>query len=267
MDLKAIVDGAPLFLLVAARALALIEVAPLLSGDGIPQAAKIGLAGLASYAVFPAVQAAGYAVPGWGLEWVLLLCGEALIGILMGFFLLIVYSAFSGVGQLFSLQMGFGASEVYDPLAQVEIPLIGQFLNLIAMFAFLATGGFQKIFITGVWKSFQALKAADLASRRDDLLSFLLSSLSSVFQQCLIMALPILGTLFVISVAMGLLSKAAPQMNLMSEGFSISIIAAFLIMLAAVPFLMEAFSRMLDNGFSLLGTAYAARAAGGGASP
>jgi len=67
------------------------------------------------------------------MAYALLLVGEAMIGLVMGFFLSIVYSAFTTAGQFFSLQIGFGASETYDPLAEVELPLMGQFLNLIAM--------------------------------------------------------------------------------------------------------------------------------------
>ncbi|MEI6875565.1 MAG: flagellar biosynthetic protein FliR, partial [Spirochaetota bacterium] len=108
-----------LFLLIAARILAMIEVAPLLSSDGVPQVAKIGLAGFAAAAVFPSVQASGYAVPNDGAAFALLLIGEAMIGLIMGFFLNALYSAFQAAGQLFSLQIGFGAMETYDPLAQV----------------------------------------------------------------------------------------------------------------------------------------------------
>jgi flagellar biosynthetic protein FliR len=242
-----------LFLLIAARVLAMIEVAPLLSSDGVPQAAKVGLAGLAAVAVFPAVKAQGYAIPDDGASYALLLGGEAMIGLIMGFFLNILYSAFQAAGQLFSLQIGFGAMETFDPLAQVELPLMGQFLNLVAMFVFLVTDGFQKLFIVGVQGSFHAMRAVDLATRREDLVWFLSKAVGALIQQSLILAMPILGTLFVITVAMGLLSKAAPQMNLLTEGFPITIAASFLIMIATMPFMMEAFSRMVESGFNDLG--------------
>jgi flagellar biosynthetic protein FliR len=242
-----------LFLLVAARVLAMIEVAPLLSSQGVPQVAKIGLAGFAAAAVFPAVKASGYAVPDDGALFALLLAGEAMVGLVIGFFLSIVYSAFSTAGQFFSLQIGFGASETFDPLSEIEIPLMGQFLNLIAMFIFVATSGFQKLFLIGVQGSFSAMRAADLVARRDDLVPFLIKAVGALFEQALVLSLPVLGTLFIVSVAMGLLSKAAPQMNFLTEGFPISLLVTFFIMTSALPFMMEAFSRLVEASFDDLG--------------
>jgi flagellar biosynthetic protein FliR len=242
-----------LFLLIAVRIVAMIEVAPLLSGQGIPQVAKLGLGGFAAALVFPSVKAAGYAVPDDGMAFAMLLIGEAMIGLVMGFFLTIVYSAFMTAGQFFSLQIGFGASEVYDPLAEVELPLMGQFLNIIAMFIFVSTSGFQRLFLVGVQGSFKAMRAIDLVNRRDDLIQFLLRATGALFQQSLILAMPVLGTLFVVSVAMGLLSKAAPQMNLLTEGFPISLAVTFFILLSSLPFMMEAFSHLIDASFDDLG--------------
>jgi flagellar biosynthetic protein FliR len=242
-----------LFALIAVRILAMVEVAPLLSGTGIPQVAKVGLAGFAAAVVFPSVKAAGYAVPDDGMAYALLIVGEAMIGLVMGFFLSIVYSAFTTAGQFFSLQIGFGASETFDALAEIELPLMGQFLNLIAMFIFVATSGFQRLFLIGVQGSFKAMRAIDLVSRRDDLVQFLLRSTGALFQQSLILAMPVLGTLFIVSVAMGLLSKAAPQMNLLTEGFPITLMVTFFILLSSLPFMMEAFSHLVDASFDDLG--------------
>jgi len=242
-----------LFLLIAARVLAMIEVAPLLSGDGVPQAAKVGLAGFAAACVFPAVKASGYAVPDDGAAFALLLVGEAMIGLAIGFFLNALYSAFQAAGQLYSLQIGFGAMETFDPLAQVELPLMGQFLNLVAMFVFLVTDGFQKLFISGIQGSFQALRAVDLVARREDMVMFLSKAVGGLILQSLVLALPILGTLFVMTIALGLLSKAAPQMNLLTEGFPVTLTASFLILIATMPFMIEVFSRMIDSGFSDIG--------------
>lgn len=242
-----------LFLLVAVRILAMIEVAPLLSSTAVPQVAKLGLAGFAAAVVFPSVKAAGYPIPADGMAYGMLVVGEAMIGLIMGFFLSIVYSAFTTAGQFFSLQMGFGASETYDPLAEIELPLLGQFLNLIAMFVFVATSGFQRLFLVGVEGSFKAMRATDLVTRRDDLVKFVVSASGALLQQSLVLAMPVLGTLFIVTVAMGLLSKAAPQMNFLTEGFPITITVTYVVMLTALPFMMEAFSHLVEASFNDLG--------------
>jgi flagellar biosynthesis protein FliR len=245
-----LVINAQLFFLIAARVLAMIETAPLLSSDAIPQAAKVTLAGFAAFAVYPMVKASGYQIPDVGLEYALLVGGEAAIGIIIGFFLTIVYTAFTMAGQLYSIQIGFGASEVYDPLASIEIPIIGQFLNLIAMLILLMTGGFRLMFINGIYRSFQAMKAVDLVLRQDQILQWFFGAMSDLFLQSLILSMPIMGTLFLVSIATGLLSKAAPQMNLLTEAFPLSITVAFILLMTSLPFMTEAFSRILDSGFS-----------------
>jgi flagellar biosynthesis protein FliR len=148
--------------------------------------------------------------------------------------------------------MGFGASQVFDPLSQIEIPLLGQFINIIAMFVFVFTAGFQKVFLTGVYYSFRAMRATDLIVLREDILISLLRGLSELFENALIISFPILGTLFLVQVVMGLLAKAAPQMNLLMLGFPLSIGVAFVIMLITVPFLMVTFDRVIDIGFERL---------------
>ena len=250
--LEEILAGAPVFLLIAVRALALIETAPLISSDANPQTAKVALAGFAAFCAFPSAPVAYSGVQVADVYFLFLVIGEALIGIILGFYMNIIYSSFSSTGQFFSLQMGFGASETFDPLAQIENPLMGQFLNLIAMLIFLTVGGFQQLFLGGFYRSLQSLSALGLVQAREGILNLLLSGFSQLFLDALIISMPILGTLFLISVAMGLLSKAAPQMNLLTEGFPISISVAFILILSTMPFLVDVFARIIDSSFSTI---------------
>jgi flagellar biosynthetic protein FliR len=239
----------PAFLLVAVRALGMIETAPLLSSDAVPQTAKIALAGFAAYAAFPGALARSWELEPYGLSFVLLAAGEGIIGIITGFFLTIIFAVFSTAGQFFSLQMGFGASETFDPLSQIENPLLGQYLNLVAMLVFLSAGGFYKLFLGGFWRSIESINIVSLVEGREHVVGMFLAGLSRLFLDAIIIAMPILGTLFLTSLATGLISKAAPQINILSEGFPISITVAFLLILASLPFMTEAFSRVIDAGY------------------
>ena len=274
----------PVFLLIAARAFAMIQTAPILSSDAVPMVAKFALAGFAAYAVLPtaavfAVEgtAAGMAgvvgvgvvrIPGadgvlsdlrfepLGLSFFLLLIGEAIIGIIIGFFMTIVFAAFSTAGQFFSLQMGFGASETFDPLAQVENPLMGQYLNLVSMLVFLVIGGFRELFLGGFWRSVQSINIAMLIEGREQVISLIASGLTRLFLDAIVISLPILGTLFLTSLSTGLISKAAPQINILSEGFPISIMTTFILIIAVLPFMTEAFARVIDAGFASIQNLY-----------
>ncbi|WP_010260073.1 flagellar biosynthetic protein FliR [Treponema primitia] len=254
--LNEILAGAPAFLLIAVRALAMIETAPLLSSDGIPQIAKIALAGFAAFTAFPTALAAGWNLAPFGLYFVFLLIGEAIVGIIIGFYLTLIFSAFSTAGQFFSLQMGFGASETFDPLSQIENPLMGQYLNLVAMLVFLSIGGFSELFLGGFWRSIQSISAYSLVMGREAVVETLLTGLTKVFMDAIVISMPILGTLFLTSLSTGLISKAAPQINILTEGFPISITVAFVLIMATMPFMTEAFARVVDMGFQNIESLY-----------
>jgi flagellar biosynthesis protein FliR len=275
--LQNILNFGPVFLLIAVRALAMVETSPLLSSDAIPQVAKIALAGFAAFAVLPnagvfaveltAAGAAGVSgvgavnLPGAGvlsdlryepfsLRFLLLLVGEGIIGIIIGFYMTIIFATFSTAGQFFSLQMGLGASETFDPLAQIENPLMGQYFNLVSMLVFLVIGGFRELFLGGFWRSIQSINFAMLVEGREHVIGMMASGLAKLFLDAMVISLPILGTLFLTSLSTGLISKAAPQINILSEGFPIAILAAYVLLLFTLPFLLETFAHVMEEGFA-----------------
>jgi len=251
-----ILAAAPAFLLIAVRALAMVEVAPLFNSESVPQVAKISLAGFAAYTAFSSALIKDWVIAPFGLSFVFLVIGEAIIGIIIGFFLALIFAAFSTAGQFFSLQMGFGASETFDPLSQIENPLLGQYLNIVAMLIFVTVDGFRELFLGGFWRSLQSINVMSLVSGRENIVMMVLAGLSRLFLDAMIISLPILGSLFLVSLSTGLISKAAPQINILSEGFPISILVAFLLIYSALPFMTEAFSRVIGSGFQTLQTLY-----------
>jgi flagellar biosynthetic protein FliR len=267
---REILAAAPVFLLLAVRALGMIETAPLLSSEAVPQTAKIALAGFAAYTAFPTALGAFPPLDEaslFNVHFLLLIIGEGVIGVITGFFMSLVFAAFSTAGQFFSLQMGFGASETYDPLSQVENPLMGQYLNLVAMLVFLSIGGLQELFLGGFWRSAQSLNILSLVAGREALGKMLFSGLGRLFLDAIIIAMPILATLFLTSLSTGLISKAAPQINLLSEGFPISITVAFILIAVTMPFMIQAFMRVIEAGFQSFAALYTRIGAQIGAPP
>lgn len=265
--LNSIVIQAPVYLLVFVRCFALIMTLPMFSMRAASRVAKIAIAGYMAFFIFGSIDASVYA-PYIGDEgsssmlYVLLLVGEALIGIIMGFFISIIFAAFSAAGQFLAFQMGLSAASSYDALSQVENPLMGQFFNLVAMLIFMQTHWFQKLFLGGLVTSFFSLNALSIATANEKLARFMISGLSSLFSDALIIALPVMGTLFLITVCTGLLTKAAPQMNLLSEGFPIMILVAFTIIAFAMPSIIDFFVRSFNNGFSDLEKLFASISGG-----
>lgn len=250
-----IVNSAPLFLLVCARCAGLIFTLPLFSMRTVSRTAKVALVGYMSYLMMGAADYGAYgnvlAMDGaFSLYYVLLLLGEAMIGIIIGFYVSIIFAAFSTAAQFFAFQMGFSASAVYDSLSQVENPLLGQFFNFAAILIFLQNHWFQKLFLKGLMGSLSSLNVFELISGREAFVKFLLRGLTNLFADAFIIAMPIMGTLVLITVCTGLLSKAAPQMNLLSEGFPVMILLAFLLLIMIFQPLCDFFTRSISSGLT-----------------
>ena len=253
--LDSILLKAPVYLIVFVRCFALIMTLPMFSMRSASRIAKVAIAGYMAFFIYGSIDASVYE-PYIGQEgvssmlYVLLLAGEALIGILMGFFISIIFAAFSSAGQFLAFQMGLSAASSYDALSQVENPLMGQFFNLVAMLVFMQTHWFQKLFLGGLVTSFSSLNALSIATVNEKLARFMIKGLTELFSDALVIALPVMGTLFLITVCTGLLTKAAPQMNLLSEGFPIMILVAFTIIAIAMPSIIDFFVRSFNKGFA-----------------
>lgn len=253
--LDSILLKAPVYLLVFVRCFALIMTLPMFSMRAASRIAKVAIAGYMAFFIFGSLDTSIYS-PYIGNEgsssmiYFLLLVGEGLIGIIMGFFISIIFAAFSAAGQFLAFQMGLSAASSYDALSQVENPLMGQFFNLVAMLVFMQTHWFQKLFLGGLVTSFTSMSALSIATANEKIARFMMSGLTSLFADALIIALPVMGTLFLITVCTGLLTKAAPQMNLLSEGFPIMILVAFTIIALAMPSIIDFFVRSFSQGFA-----------------
>lgn len=255
--LDSVILKAPVFLLIFVRCLALLLTLPLFSMRSASRIAKVALAGYLAFFIFGTADFTVYDPyitedQVFSLSYILIVVGEALIGIIMGFFVTIIFASFSSAGQFLAFQMGLSAASSYDALSQVENPLMGQFFNLVAMLVFMQTQWFQKLFMTGLVSSFNSLNAINIAGATENLVRFMIKGLVSLFADALVISLPVMGTLFLITVCTGLLTKAAPQMNLLSEGFPIMILVAFTIIAFSMPNIIDFFERSFSSGISEL---------------
>ena len=252
-----ILSNAPVFLLVFARCFALLMTLPLFSTRAVSRIAKFAFAGYMAFFMLGVADLSAYnsflgTDGAFSLYFIFLVIGEAGIGVIIGFYITIIFAAFSTAGQFTAFQMGFSAASTYDAMAQVENPLMGQFFNFIAMLVFMQNQWFQRLFLGGLTASFKTLTAISIAGCQETLVTFMLKGLTKLFADALIIALPVMGTLLLITICTGLLSKAAPQMNLLSEGFPVMILTAFLLIMILLPSMADFFVRSFAGGFKAL---------------
>jgi flagellar biosynthesis protein FliR len=240
------------FLLIMMRMNAMIMIAPFFSSDLIPFRIKAIISFLVTLVIFPMVASRGYQLPGDMGGYALLVMQEVAIGLFIGFLVSVIFSAFQLSGEFFAVQMGFGINEVLDPVAQVSVPLVGQFKNLIGLLVLLAMNG-HHLMLQGVYRSYEL---APLMSVRKvflgGLLKYLLETFSGMFVVALKIALPIVGIVFLLEVSMGVLSKVAPQMNIMMLGFPFKITIAFIVMIGITPLIVRIMWVSLERAFGLI---------------
>jgi len=124
------------------------------------------------------------------------------------------------------------------------------------MLVFLSMNGFRELFLGGFWRSVQSINVASLVAGSETVSGLLMAGLTRLFMDAMIISLPILGTLFLCSLSTGLISKAAPQINILTEGFPIAITVAFIMIFAIMPFMVGTFGRIIDSGFQTLQSLY-----------
>ncbi len=240
------------FLLVLVRINAMIMIAPFFSSGVIPFRMKAMLSFLITLVVFPVISAASVKVPGNMGAYYLLVIQQAMIGIYIGFLVSVIFSAFQLSGQYYSAQIGFGINEVLDPLGQVSVPIIGQMKNFIALLVFLAING-HHFLIEAVCRSFELAPLYSMSKvAAAGYLKYMVYAFSGMFVVALKIALPILATSFLISVSMGILSKAAPQMNIMMLGFPFQIFAAYGLLIVTSPLIVRIMQVAIERSFKML---------------
>jgi flagellar biosynthetic protein FliR len=182
----------------------------------------------------------------------LLVLQEVMIGIYIGFLVSIIFSSFQLSAQYYAAQIGFGINEVLDPVGQVSVPLIGQLKNFVGLIVFLAIDG-HHFLIEAIYRSFELAPVFGVGKTASGgFLKYLVYSFSGMFIVALKISLPIVATAFLITVSMGILAKAAPQMNIMMFGFPFQIVAGFSLLMLTSPLIIRIMQVAIERSFKLL---------------
>lgn len=218
------------FVLALVRASAWVVVCPPFSNRSIPAIAKMGVA--ASLALVAAPVAGRHLPTSIGTaDFVTGVVEQVVTGLAMGFFVQVVFSAFSSAGSLIDMFSGLNLPPSIDPLSLDQTPVIGQLYELVA-FTLLFTSGADLILVRGFIGSFAATGID--ASSPARLATGALGQMSTMFSASLEMAAPLIAVLFVAQILLGLLAKAAPQMNVFVFGFGLQVLITLLGLTAAI---------------------------------
>jgi flagellar biosynthetic protein FliR len=242
----------PVFALVAARLGGLIMFQPVLGSLAVPTNVRVGLVlGLAAL-LTPVVSlpATAPATPG-GI--VLAMAGEVLLGALIGAVSVACFIGLQMGGLLIAQESGIAFGQIVDPNTEEQETVIGMFYLQLAMVVFLIVGGHRAI-VAACLETFRTIPLLDggfSARLGSDLL---LQALTLGGQVALRVAAPTMLAMFLVNLAMGFISRTMPQFNILSFGFSVKSMLAFLLMAVSLPSAANALVGALEHACRWLNT-------------
>ena len=174
---------------------------------------------------------------------------QILIGLAMGFTLQLVFGALMIAGESIAMSMGLGFASMVDPTNGVNVPVSSQLFIIIGTLLFLALGG-HLMLIQLVVSSFETLPIAPAGIGRDSFWA-LAAWGSQMFIGALWLAIPALITMLVITLSMGVMTRAAPQLNIFSVGFPVTMFMGFIILMLVIPGFLPRLNQMMLQAMQL----------------
>ncbi|MDB5718252.1 MAG: flagellar biosynthetic protein FliR [Sphingomonas bacterium] len=197
----------------------------------------------------PALSAVPFALPLDGLasfSGAMLVIGEVLAGLALGFAVQIGFSAALVAGETIGNAMGLGFAGMIDPMSGGQSPALGQFLSTLGTFLFLAMGG-HLMLASIIFDSYRSLPPGD-AWLRADALGGLVTFGGDLFAMGLAIALPVGFAIILVQLVMGMLARSAPALNLFSVGLPAALLAGLVLLAIATPQIADAITRALLRG-------------------
>lgn len=240
------------FLLIIMRISGIFFFTPFFSSEAINRRVRLGLVFFMAIIVFPLVPKDGIMIENIRYDILaIMVLKETLIGVIIGYFMMLIFSAVQMAAQIYSNDMGFGMVNVFDPLSQFQIPILGQFKYLFMLSLFFILGIHRSI-IYFITESFYKMKIGTIGYNQNILAEEMTKNFVYYFEIGIKLSLPILGVLFVTDVILGIMARIAPQMNVFFVGMPLKILVGFVVLIAFVPYIVSYFDFMLSDGFQRL---------------
>jgi len=231
-----------LFLLIFVRATGLFIISPIFSKESVPSVIKIGFAFLFSILLINVID---YEVVDTNGVLVILIINELLVGLIIGFISYIFFTALYLTGQIVSMQIGFGMVNVMDPQSNVQIPVMGNFYYIIALLIFLLINGHHML-IEALVSSYELLPIGYSIFQLE-----ILDQMIRIFGQVFIIGFkissPILATIILADVLLGVLARTMPQMNVFIVGMPLKIMVGIVAVIVMMPLFIIALQHIFTN--------------------
>jgi flagellar biosynthetic protein FliR len=180
----------------------------------------------------------------------LIVLHQVIIGLAIGFVLQLIFQTFILAGQFIAMKMGLGFASMNDPTNGVSVTVISQYYSIMTIMLFLSLNGHHVVFMALV-ESFTTLPIQASGFNGEDFW-VIVSAASWMFSRALSISLPVLTALLVVNIAFGVMSRAAPQMNVFAVGFPITLVFGMLLMWVSLPSFLPNYILFMGEGLSMV---------------
>lgn len=232
------------FILVLVRISSMISMIPVFGENAVPSTVKWGLSLLISMMLFPIVKS-GIAIPAdlGLLPMVMRIAGEILIGVTIGFTARLIFAGIQLAGEMLGFQMGFSIANVIDPASNMQVSIIAEFQYLLAMLVFLTVDA-HHIFLNAIAESYWTLSLFNVRFS-GELLQVMIQFSKDMFVIAIKISAPVMAVLLFTNVAMGVVARTVPQMNIFVVSFPLQIAMGLLF----IGFTAPVFVKLLQHFF------------------
>jgi flagellar biosynthetic protein FliR len=230
------------------RVLAVFTSAPLLSSRAFPIRARIGLAFFIAFAAQPSLQ--GQPVINInGPEALGAVVQQVGIGLAIGFTVRLVFAAVELAGEVVGFQMGLNFAAFFDPSLNSQSSAVARFFGQMATFVFIVMNGHLMVMMA-VIKSFDAFPVdQNFLEALNHMKLYELGT--DLFASGLWIALPMIGMLMFVNLALGIVSRVAPQMNIYAIGFPITLTVGLIGIAATLPMLDQPLLALMERAIDI----------------
>ena len=229
------------------RVLALVATDPIFGSRTIPGQVKIGFSILLTLAIAPALSSMP-AVSPFSAYGLLIVVQQVVIGMAMGLVMRVVFTAIEMAGHLAGLQMGLGFAMFFDPQHGAQVPVVSQFASLFGILSFFAMDG-HLVVISTLVESFRLLPVQITPLAADGFkLLFLWGQ--QIFITGLMLSLPVVAALLITNLAIGVMTRAAPQFNVFAVGFPLTVSVGFLVLYLTLPYWSGSLGEFFNTGMA-----------------
>jgi flagellar biosynthetic protein FliR len=242
------------FFLIFLRVAAILMSMPIINGNSIPVLFKFGLALSASILLFPLLDLRVFPVLTDVGSFVVGAIGEILLGVIIGMAVNLIFVGLQIAGQLSGYQMGMALAEVIDPADGEQIPLLAQFFQIFAFLIFLTVNA-HHWFLRALADSFHLVPPLGFRFS-GSLIEQLMRIAGNMFVIAIKVGAPVIAALLLTTIALGLVARTVPQMNVFFVAMPVKIMIGLLFVGFSLPylssFLNAVFHKLGDMIFVLL---------------